>query len=137
MTTDDDARLLNRAIEVRRHAYAPYSGFNVGAAVLCSSGAIYAGCNVENSAYPSGICAERSAIAAAIAAGERNIACLAVIADSERPVSPCGMCRQVIAELAPGARVLLANLRGDCVETTPDALLPGAFSAADLTGVSR
>lgn len=137
MTTDDDARLLDRAIEVRGHAYAPYSGFNVGAAVLCSSGAIYAGCNVENSAYPSGICAERAAIAAAISAGERDIVSLAVVADSERPVSPCGMCRQVIAELAPRSRVLLANLRGERVETTPDALLPGAFSAADLAGAPR
>ena len=137
MTTDDDARLLGCAVEVRKHAYAPYSGFNVGAAVLCSSGAIYAGCNVENSAYPSGICAERSALAAAIAAGERDIIGLAVVADSDRPVSPCGMCRQVIAELAPRSRVLLANLRGERVETTPDALLPGAFGAADLIGAPR
>ncbi len=137
MDSPDDAQLIEMAALARSRAYAPYSGFNVGAAVLCSSGAIYAGCNVENSAYPSGICAERSAIAAAIAAGERNIACLAVIADSERPVSPCGMCRQVIAELAPGSRVLLANLRGERVETTPDALLPGAFSAADLPGAPR
>ncbi len=132
MTTDDDARLLDWAAEVRRHAYAPYSGFKVGAAVFCASGAIYAGCNVENSAYPAGICAERVALGAAMAAGEREITALAVIADSERPVPPCGMCRQVIAELAPGARVILANLAGICSHTTPEALLPDAFSATDL-----
>ncbi|CAA9364133.1 MAG: Cytidine deaminase, partial [uncultured Chloroflexia bacterium] len=87
--------LLEAAREVRERAYAPYSNFFVGAAVLCSSGKVYAGCNVENAAYPVGICAERSALSAAIAAGERDVVRLVVVADSPRPVSPCGMCRQV------------------------------------------
>lgn len=135
--TADDARLLERAAEARSHAYAPYSGFPVGAAVQCASGTIYAGCNVENSAYPSGVCAERVALAAAITAGERKIVSVAVIAGTERPVSPCGQCRQVLAELAPGARVLLANLDGARLETTPEALLPGAFGAGDLSPEPR
>jgi cytidine deaminase len=124
--------LLEAAREVRERAYAPYSKFFVGAAVLCSSGKVYAGCNVENAAYPAGICAERSALGAAIAAGERHVVRLVVVADSQRPVSPCGMCRQVIAELAPRATVLLANLQGAQEETTPEALLPGAFGPSDL-----
>ena len=135
--TVDDTRLLERAAEARSHAYAPYSDFKVGAAVRCASGTIYAGCNVENSAYPSGVCAERVALAAAITAGERDIVSVAVIAESERPVSPCGQCRQVLAELAPGARVLLANLQGVRLETTPEALLPGAFGAGDLRPNAR
>ncbi len=137
MTSVDDSRLLARAAEARSHAYAPYSGFPVGAAVLCASGTIYAGCNVENAAYPSGVCAERAAVAAAIAAGERDIVSVAVIAGSERPVPPCGQCRQVLAELAPGARVLLANLDGARLETTPEALLPGAFVANDIRQAPR
>ena len=124
--------LLEAAREVRERAYAPYSNFFVGAVVLCSSGKVYAGCNVENAAYPAGICAERSALSAAIAAGERDVVRLVVVADSPRPVSPCGMCRQVIAELAPRAAVLLANLQGAQEETTPQALLPGAFGPNDL-----
>lgn len=124
--------LLEAAREVRERAYAPYSNFFVGAAVLCSSGKVYAGCNVENAAYPAGMCAERSALSAAIAAGERDVVRLVVVADSPRPVSPCGMCRQVIAELAPRAAVLLANLEGAQEETTPQALLPGAFGPNDL-----
>jgi cytidine deaminase len=124
--------LLEAAREVRERAYAPYSNFFVGAAVLCNSGKVYVGCNVENAAYPAGICAERSALSAAIAAGERDVVRLVVVADSLRPVSPCGMCRQVIAELAPRAAVLLANLQGAQEETTPQALLPGAFGPNDL-----
>ena len=132
MTMPEDERLLELAATARSRAYAPYSGFKVGAALLGASGAVYLGCNVENSAYPAGICAERGAIAAAIAAGERSFVRLVVLAGSDRPVPPCGICRQVIAELAPDARVLLANLDGATEETTPHALLPGAFGAHDL-----
>ena len=132
MSQVEDKHLLQAAREVRERAYAPYSNFFVGAAVLCSSGKVYAGCNVENAAYPAGICAERSALSAAIAAGERDVMRLVVVADSPRPVPPCGMCRQVIAELAPHARVLLANLNDAQQETTPQALLPGAFGPSDI-----
>lgn len=137
MAASEDERLLERATGVRANAYAPYSNFQVGAAVLCRSGAVYGGCNVENSAYPAGMCAERAALATAIAAGEREIVRLAVIADSPGPVAPCGMCRQVIAELAPRATILLANVAGDRLETTPEALLPGAFTAQDLARGER
>lgn len=128
----DNTRLIELAGMARSRAYAPYSGFKVGAAVLCSSGQVYLGCNVENSAYPAGICAERGALAAAIAAGERDFVRMAVIARSDRPVPPCGMCRQVIAELAPGMPIILANLEGAMIETTPEQLLPGAFSSTDI-----
>ena len=94
--------LLDAATAVRENAYAPYSKFKVGAAMRATSGAVYVGCNVENVAYPEGTCAEAGAIAAMIAAGDTRIAEVAVIADSPQPVSPCGGCRQKIAEFADG-----------------------------------
>ncbi len=132
MATPEDRRLIGLAATARSRAYAPYSGFPVGAALAGASGQVYLGCNVENAAYPAGICAERSALAAAIAAGERSFTRMVVLAGSDRPVPPCGMCRQVIAELAPKIPILLANLDGALEETTPEALLPGAFSAHDI-----
>jgi cytidine deaminase len=128
----NDQELIALARTARERAYAPYSQFKVGAALLSASGKVFLGCNVENSAYPATICAERGAVAAAIAAGEHDFVRLAVIAGSPRPVSPCGMCRQVLAELAPSARVLLANLDGAVEETTTQQLLPGAFTPDDL-----
>jgi len=128
----EDQRLLELATLARGRAYAPYSNFAVGAALLGVSGEVYLGCNIENSAYPAGICAERGAFAAAIAAGERDFVRLIVVADLDRPVSPCGICRQVISELAPQARIMLANLDGMVEETTAQLLLPGAFTATDL-----
>jgi cytidine deaminase len=127
-----DQELIALATTARERAYAPYSQFKVGAALLCASGKVFLGCNVENSAYPATICAERGAVAAAIAAGEHDFVRLAVIANSPRPVSPCGMCRQVLAEMAPSARVLLANLEGAIEQTTTRDLLPGAFTPGDL-----
>jgi cytidine deaminase len=133
-TRPDDRRLVAAAREARERAYAPYSRFAVGAAALTAGGQIFAGCNVENAAYPACLCAERVALTSAYAAGEREIVALAVVADSPGPVSPCGICRQVILELAPQARLLLTNMRGELIETTPDALLPGGFTAAALPG---
>jgi cytidine deaminase len=121
-----------QAATARERAYCPYSGFAVGAAVLTASGRVFPGCNVENAAYPSTICAERAALLGAYAAGEREIVALAVIADTAGPVSPCGTCRQVIHELAPGCAVTLANTRGDIRLTTPQELLPGGFTPEDL-----
>jgi cytidine deaminase len=124
--------LLRAAIAVRRNAHAPYSRFPVGAAVL-AEGRIYAGCNVENSSFPLSVCAERNAVAAAIAAGARGIEAVAVVAGTRRPGPPCGGCRQVLAEFcAAGTRVLYAAAGGGSVETTLGALLPEAFGAADL-----
>jgi cytidine deaminase len=128
----DAAALVSAALAARERAYAPYSGFAVGAAVLAVSGRVFLGCNVENAAYGATCCAERTALFSAYAAGEREISALAVVADTSGPVSPCGTCRQVIAELAPRAAVILANTSGALLHTTPGELLPGAFSPAEL-----
>lgn len=126
-----DRELVARAAEFRSRAYAPYSGFAVGAALLGRSGRIYGGVNVENAAYPVGICAERAAIAAAVTSGERAFEALAVIADSPEVCAPCGMCRQMLMEF-PMERIILANTAGDLRVLTPEELLPLAFGAAAL-----
>ena len=126
--------LIQTATAVRRNAHAPYSKFKVGAAVQATSGTVYAGCNVENVAYPEGTCAEAGAIAAMCAAGEYEIAEVAVIADSPAPVPPCGGCRQKIAEFANAAvPVTLATTGGDSSVTSVSALLPGAFDASHMS----
>ncbi len=122
--------LIDTARAVRENAHAPYSNFRVGAALRAASGAVYAGCNVENVAYPEGTCAEAGAIAAMVAGGDMEIAEIAVIADSPKPVSPCGGCRQKIAEFAAGDVVVtLATTDGLILQTTVAALLPGSFDA--------
>lgn len=125
--------LRDEAIGVRQRAHAPYSGFKVGAAVRSTSGAVHLGCNVENVAYPEGTCAEAGAIAAMVAAGDTVIAEVYVVADSPVPVTPCGGCRQKIAEFAgPGVRVTMGNLQGVEATLTVRELLPGAFDAAQM-----
>ena len=125
--------LLAAARAAREKAYAPYSKFKVGAAVRTASGAIIVGCNVENVAYPEGTCAEGGAIAAMVAAGEREIAEAYVIADSPEPVPPCGGCRQKLAEFgAADVPVILATVRGATQHTTIGELLPGAFDAGHM-----
>jgi len=119
-------RLLTAAREAQKHAYAPYSRFPVGAAVLAEDGRVFAGCNVENSSFGLTICAERNAVGAAVAAGARPIA-VAVVANGAA-VSPCGACRQVLAEFAPDMPVLLAAAKDTSHQaTTLGALLPEAF----------
>ena len=132
MTPTNPQPLIEAARTARERAYAPYSRFLVGAAVLTAAGHVYLGCNIENAAYPSTNCAERVAMQNAWAAGDRNIVALAVIADTPGPVSPCGGCRQVMAELAPHAVIYLCNLQGAVQTTSVAALLPGAFDPADL-----
>ncbi|MEM9320186.1 MAG: cytidine deaminase [Pseudomonadota bacterium] len=123
-------KLIDEAAKVRANAYAPYSNFQVGAAILSIEGNTYVGCNVENAAYPEGTCAEAGAIAAMVAAGDRAIAEIAVIADSPKPVAPCGGCRQKLAEFSSAdTPVTLATTTGARLETTVAALLPGAFDA--------
>jgi cytidine deaminase, homotetrameric len=122
--------LLALARSAREHAYVPYSHFRVGAALLARDGRRFGGCNVENASYGLCNCAERTALFSAVAAGCRpgDFAALAVIADADNPVSPCGACRQVMAELCDGAMpVLMANLRGDTQQATVAALLPDSF----------
>lgn len=120
---------LNKAaLAVRENAYAPYSNFKVGAAIRSQEGTVYAGCNVENVAYPEGTCAEAGAIAAMVAAGETRLTEVYVVADSPHPVPPCGGCRQKLAEFATGDVVItLANLEGAEEKITLADLLPGAF----------
>lgn len=128
-----DPILLAAASDVRQNAYVPYSRFKVGAAIRTLSGAIHVGCNVENVAYPEGTCAEAGAIAAMVAAGETRIAEILVIADSPTPISPCGGCRQKIAEFAgAGASVTLCTTDGKAVGTTVADLLPGAFDVNQM-----
>lgn len=126
--------LLEAASAVRENAHAPYSQFKVGAAIRTASGTIYAGCNVENVAYPQGTCAEAGAIAAMVAAGETRIAEVLVIADSPSPVTPCGGCRQKIAEFAAGdVPVTMCTTGGERLRMTVAELLPGVFSAAHMS----
>ena len=118
---------------MRENAHAPYSGFKVGAAIRGASGAVYAGCNVENVAYPEGTCAEAGAIAAMAAAGEYAIAEAYVVAGSPMPVTPCGGCRQKLAEFGAGDVVVtMATTDGVEQVMTLAELLPGAFSKAFL-----
>jgi cytidine deaminase len=127
--------LLEAARRARDNAYAPYSGFKVGAAVRCPDGSVFAGCNVENAAYPEGTCAEAGAIAAMVAAGRTRIAEVLVVAGGPEAISPCGGCRQKLAEFAgPEAPVILAGPEGERARTTVGALLPGAFLPAHLEG---
>ncbi len=121
--------LREEALKVRENAYAPYSNFLVGAAIMAASGRVYTGCNVENVAYPEGTCAEAGAIATMIAAGEREIAQVYVVADAPLPVAPCGGCRQKLAEFAkPDTMVTMATLDGVEQVTSVSELLPGAFA---------
>ncbi|RAZ81912.1 cytidine deaminase [Cereibacter johrii] len=130
---EDLMSLLETATAVRENAYAPYSRFKVGAALRTASGAVHAGCNVENVAYPEGTCAEAGAIAAMVAAGETRIAEILVIADSPEPVPPCGGCRQKIAEFAgPEVPVTLCTTDGQSLRTSVADLLPGSFRAAHM-----
>lgn len=125
--------LLKAARAARENAHAPYSGFRVGAAIRSSDGRVFAGCNVENIAYPQGTCAEAGAIAAMVAGGAHRIAEVLVIADGPVPVSPCGGCRQKLAEFAgPGTPVTMAGLDGAVFRTTLGELLPYAFTKDHL-----
>lgn len=127
----DDQRLIRLARAAAKKAYAPYSEFQVGAAIWTDKG-LFTGCNVENASYGLTNCAERTAIFAAVAAGARKVECVAIHASTPTPTAPCGACRQVIHEFGPEARVLLDNGTAHVVETTLSALLPAAFGPADL-----
>lgn len=128
-----EAALFAAAAAARARAYAPYSRFRVGAAVLDEHGGVHAGCNVENAAYPVGICAEASAIAAMVAAGGRSIRAILVLGEGAEPVTPCGACRQRIREFAQAATpVLVADPGGVRARFTLGALLPASFGPETL-----
>jgi len=122
--------LIEHAKQARMQAYTPYSHFNVGAAVRTRSGKIFQGCNIENSSYGATICAERVALFQAYAHGEREIEALVIVADTPTPCPPCGICRQVIVELAGDIDVILVNLRNERRLFRASELLPEAFTAA-------
>ena len=126
------ARLLELAIEARKNSYSPYSNFPIGAALLCKNGEIYTGTNVENVSYGLTNCAERTAIFKAVSEGVREFDTMVVVADTERPIPPCGACRQVILEFGEDIQLVLANLKGDYQEYQIKDLLPGAFNRKDM-----
>lgn len=123
----DDAALLAEASKARANAYAPYSRFPVGAALLARSGKVYRGANVENASYGVTVCAERSALFAAVTAGEREFDAIAIVADTDGPVRPCGLCRQALSEFGGALRVIMSDLAGGVETQSLDALLPASF----------
>jgi cytidine deaminase len=132
-----DDELVERAKEARSVAHAPYSSFEVGAALVTSDGRLFTGCNIENSTYGLTMCAERVAIFKAVSEGAREITKIAVVADYSNPTPPCGCCRQMIWEFASDdAEVILANLSGDVQKFAIKELFPEAFDARFLEGVS-
>jgi cytidine deaminase len=131
-----DIELIERAAEARLAAHAPYSNFEVGAALLSADGRVFTGCNIENSAYGLSMCAERVAIFKAVSEGANEFTKIAVVTDSESLTPPCGCCRQMIWEFASAAtEVILANLAGDVRSFEIKELLPEAFDARFLEGV--
>jgi cytidine deaminase len=129
----DEPGLLEAARQAQRRAYAPYSGFRVGAALLDGSGTVWHGANVENAAYPATICAERTALPPAVVAGVRDFVALAVVGDGDGPCTPCGTCRQVLFEFAPDLVVIAAGVAGDVTRYTLGRdLLPDGFGPLRL-----
>ncbi|MCI1284000.1 MAG: cytidine deaminase [Lacticaseibacillus songhuajiangensis] len=125
--------LMQAAIAARKNAYIPYSHFGVGAAALTSDGRVFTGANIENASYGLTMCAERNALFAAASAGYYEISELAVVADTDAGVAPCGACRQVMTEfMTQDAPVYLGNLHGEIDDTTVAALLPGSFVKGDM-----
>ncbi|WP_028595861.1 cytidine deaminase [Paenibacillus assamensis] len=131
----DKQQLMELARQARERAYTPYSHFKVGAALLDNEGNVHMGCNVENAAYGPTNCAERTALFRAIADGcsAKSFTAIAVIGDTTAPITPCGVCRQVLVELCSADMpVYMGNLNGQLVETTIGELLPGAFDVSSL-----
>jgi cytidine deaminase len=129
----DKNMLVEKAIEARSKAYVPYSEFQVGAAIITGNDQVYLGCNIENASFGLTNCAERTAIFKAVSEGQKEIKAIAVVGDTEGPISPCGACRQVIAEFATeDTKIYLANLNGVVKETTISEILPGYFTSKDM-----
>ncbi len=124
----DERHLLKKAEEARRNAYAPYSKFAVGAAVLTSRGQIFTGSNVENAAYGLSVCAETCALLKAVSEGYKDIEAIAVIADTEGVCRPCGSCRQVIIEFGDEILIIMGNLKGEMETKKASEILPVSFS---------
>ena len=127
-----EAAMLAAAVAAQGNAWAPYSRFRVGAAVLAADGTIHAGCNVENATYGATVCAERNAVAAAVVNGARELLAVVVVTDADPPAMPCGVCRQVLAEFADDLPIIAVGAGGRVERTTLDHLLPRRFSGRDL-----
>ena len=127
-----ERELVERALEMRRFSYAPYSHFRVGAALECEDGSVYTGCNVENAAYGSSLCAERTALVNAVSEGRRRFVRLAVAGDSADYCWPCGACRQMLREFGTDLEVLAANREGAYVAISLEELLPHSFGPETL-----
>jgi cytidine deaminase len=125
----EDSELVTLATQARERAYAPYSHYKVGAALLGASGRVYTGCNVENGVYPLCLCAERTAVAKAVSEGERQFEAIAVVTDDGG--TPCGACRQVLSEFGSTIRVIVASTSGEVRTFTVNELLPEAFVLAE------
>jgi cytidine deaminase len=131
LTDEQKKRMIKSALESREKAYAPYSGYAVGAALLTKNGEIFTGVNIENAAYPTGTCAERVAVFKAVSEGEREFE--AIVVASSNGGTPCGSCRQVLSEFGLGTEILIVDGEGNSVqETTVGEILPGAFTSKDL-----
>jgi cytidine deaminase len=124
--------LIAAAQKVMERAYSPYSKFRVGAALEADDGTVFTGCNVENASFSPTICAERSAMAAAVSAGKRRFRRIAITSDAAEPISPCGLCRQFMAEFGTGLTVISLGTKGDTKTWTLAELLPAAFTGADF-----
>jgi len=131
-SSEADDALAGRALEALEHAYSPYSRFRVGAALLAEDGRVFTGCNVENASFGLTWCAERTAVVKAVSEGARRFRAMAIATDQERPVMPCGACRQVLHEFAPELRLLVVSRSGRRYETFLGHLLPEAFGPGDL-----
>ncbi len=124
--------LVSAAKKAKERAYAPYSKFKVGAALLAKSGKVYTGCNVENASYGLTCCAERNAVFEAVGRGERNFVAIAIVSDSPEPTAPCGACRQVLNEFAPEMEVIMAGAKGQVKTRKLKELLPDSFGPKSL-----
>lgn len=130
-------RMRSIAEAARGNAYAPYSHFHVGAALRSATGAVYGGGNVENASSPAGICAERSALAAAVTDGARGFEELVLVSDAEEPVPPCGVCRQALSEFAPSLRIVSHGTNGETAEWSLAELLPHQFRLNESNGITE
>jgi len=130
-----DRKLIGLASEVMANSYSPYSRYKVGAAIECSDGTVFTGCNIENSAFGVTMCAEASAIACAVSAGQRKFKRIAIIADGSSYCLPCGTCRQLLYEFAPDLEVLSARSDGRYVSYSMGALLPMAFGKDHISNL--
>lgn len=126
------SKLIDKAIDMMNYSYAPYSGFKVGAALLCKDGSVYGGCNVEGSSYGNTICAERTALVKAVSEGKKEFEAIAVSASSDDFCTPCGICRQMLADFGLDLIVLCCNQKGEFIEKRLFDLLPMAFTGESI-----